>query len=324
MIRYLIACLSAAALFWNAAALAQQDACDRDCLRSALMQYMNAVARNDPDNAGIIVGFRQTENAEVKPVGTGTWLSVTALGDIQRHFLDPVSGQAAWFGLVEESGSQAIASVRIRVVRRQITEAEWYIGRQGQPGMAGDAGPDGVGAGPYDPANFIANPPPPERNIPRGQRLSRESLLGVTNSYFDAITGHDPDVMLITPDCQRIENGLQITGRPLSDPADTGYEGKTICSSGIRTTGRLNIAIVTARRYPVVDEQQQVVMGMGVFVRNPESVNRRLGLSEFFYIDDGLIAAVHAAMFYAAPALPVPNWPPYNGNFPLPEIGGVN
>ncbi len=300
---------------WNSGALAQGDPCDRECLRTTLMRYMNAIVDNDPDAAGIIVGFRQTENAVVRPVGTGTWQSVTALGDVQRHFMDPVSGQAAYFGLVEERGAPAIVSVRLRVVDRQITEAEWYIGRAGMPGMAGDSDTPA----PFDAENFLANPPPPERNVPRDQRLSRASLVGVTNSYFDAITTHDPDVMLIQPNCQRIENGLQVTGRLLPEGSDDGYEGRTICSSGIRTTGRLNIALVAGRRYPLVDEQQQVVLGLGVFIRDPESVNRRLGLSEFFYIEDGLISAVHAAMFYADALQPVPNWPPYDGNFPLPR-----
>lgn len=322
MIRLAVISLSSLSLCWHTLALGQSGTCDRACLRDILNRYLNAVVHNTPDEAGIIVGFRQTENAIVKPVGTGTWESVTALGEVQRQFLDPVSGQAAYFGLVDESGTPAIVSVRIRVIDRQITEAEWYIGREGQPGMAGDPGPDGAGSAPYDPANIVANPPPAERIVPADGRLSRRSLLGVTNSYFDAITMHDPAVMIIQPNCQRIENGRQVTGRPLPEGSADGYEGRTICSSGIGRTGRLNIALVTARRYPVVDEQQQVVMGMGVFLREPESVNRRLGLSEFFYIDDGRISTVHAAMFYAAPDQPVPNWPPYNGNFPLPVLSG--
>lgn len=318
MIRIVAIGLCALCALSSGIALGQTEECDRECLRNALMRYMNAVAANEPDAAGIVVGFRQTENAEVKPVGTGTWQSVTALGEVQRHYIDPVSGQAAYFGLVEESGKPAIASVRVKVVDRQITEAEWYIGREGQPGMAGDPAPDGSGAAPFDPANFVADPPPPERNVAAGSRLSRASLLGVTNSYFDAITSHDPSIMMIHPTCQRIENGRLITGRALPEDSDDGYQGRTNCSSGIRTTGRLGIALVTARRYPLVDEQQQVVLGLAVFLRNPESINRRLGLSEFFYIDDERISAVHAAMFYAAPDLPLPNWPPYDGHFPLP------
>ena len=318
MIRIAVLSLCALSVVSSDLALGQTDACDRECLQDALMRYMNAVAANAPGDAGIIVGFRQTENAVVRPVGAGTWQSVTALGEVQRHFIDPVSGQAAYFGLVEESDEPAVVSVRVKVVDRQVTEAEWYIGRAGMPGMQGGPAPDGSGAAPFDPGYLIANPPPPERNVPRAKRLSRQSLLGVTNSYFDAITTHDPAVMMIHPTCKRIENGRLITGRTLPANSDDGYQGKTNCSSGIRTTGSLNIAVVTARRYPIVDEQQQVVMGLGLFIRNPDSPNRRLGLSEFFYIEDGLISQVHAAMFYAAPELPVPNWPPYDGNFPLP------
>ena len=308
--------LSAFALLWSGIALGQNAQCDRDCLRGALLRYMNAVAKNEPNDAGIIVGFRQTENAEVKRVGTGTWQSVTALGEVQRLFMDPVTGQAAYFGLVQEGATLAVASVRVKVVDGQVAEAEWYIGRPGQLGMQGDVGADGANAGPYDPPNFLANPPPRERNVPVNERLSRATLVGVANSYFDAITAHDGSIMLIQPACQRIENGRQITGRVLPEGSDDGYQGKTICSSGIRTTGRLDIAFVAHRRYPLVDEQQQVVLGMAVFLRNPNSINRRLGLSEYFYIDDGLISSVYAGMFYAPPELPLPNWPPYADNLP--------
>lgn len=301
----------------SAISLGQTGDCDRECLRGALTRYMNAVADNAPDEAGIIAGFRQTENAIVTPVGAGTWQTVTALGEVYRHYLDPVSGQAAYFGMVEESGAPAIVTVRLRVANGQVTEAEWYIGRAGQPGMRGEIEADGSGAAPFDPDYFVANPPPAERNVPQRQRLSRESLVGVTNSYFDALTTHDPAVMLSHPTCKRIENGRLVTGRVLEQGRTDGYQGRTNCSSGILTTGSFNIANVAARRYPLVDEQQQIVLGMVVFIRNPESINRRLGLSEFFYIDDELISEVHAAMFYAPADIPMPNWPPYNGNFPL-------
>jgi hypothetical protein len=60
------------------------------------------------------------------------------------------------------------------------------------------------------------------------------------------------------------------------------------------------------------------VLGTVVFIRNPGAPQRRNGLSELFYIDAGKIREIHAAMFYPAPEQPVPNWPPYDGNFPLP------
>src|SRR5580704_1549830 len=86
--------------------------CDRACLRSMLDQYLSAVIKHDPTAAPLFVGFRQTENAVVVRNGTGTWKSVTGLGKLQRRYLDPVSQQAAYFGIVEEENGSAIVTVR--------------------------------------------------------------------------------------------------------------------------------------------------------------------------------------------------------------------
>src|SRR5580658_9866030 len=85
--------------------------CDRACLRNALDQYLNAVVKHDPAAAPLSNVFRQTENAVVVRPGTGTWKTVTALGKVQRRYLDAVSGQAGYFGTVEEGSEQAIVTV---------------------------------------------------------------------------------------------------------------------------------------------------------------------------------------------------------------------
>src|SRR4249919_1110856 len=81
-------------------AVANADDCNRDCLKRHLDTYLNAVAIHNPGAAGLWVGFRQTENAVVIPEGQGVWKSVTGLGSIQRHYLDPVQGQAGYYGTV--------------------------------------------------------------------------------------------------------------------------------------------------------------------------------------------------------------------------------
>jgi len=43
-----------------------------------------------------------------------------------------------------------------------------------------------------------------------------------------------------------------------------------------------------------------------------------LVFSEWFVIDEAKIRTVYTAMFYPPPELAAPNWPPYNGNWPLP------
>ena len=123
-----------------ATGIASAQTCDRVCLKTTLDQYLNAVVKHDTSAAPLFVGFRQTDNGVVVRPGTGTWQSITALGDIQRKFFDPVSGQAAYLGLIKEGQATGIATLRLRVENRQITEAEWVIAREGAIGPSGTAG----------------------------------------------------------------------------------------------------------------------------------------------------------------------------------------
>jgi len=283
--------------------------CDRACLKSSLDQYLGAVVKHDPAAAPLFVGFRQTENAVVTRPGTGVWKSVTALGKLQRRYLDPVSAQAAYFGIVEEGNSPAIVTVRVKVEDRKITEAEWFLARNGDPGLNGPAAPGQPAGNFFDPENLIANPPP-ERTIPKEARLSREALMAITNSYFDGITTHDGSIIRAQPGCVRVENGRTVTGRPLPNGAAAGD-----CTSNLAT---INIQNVAARRYPVADEEAGVALAIAVFLRKPGTATRRNVFSEWFVIDKEKIHSIYSAMFYPPPEAPVPNWPPYDGNWPLP------
>jgi hypothetical protein len=76
--------------------------------------------------------------------------------------------------------------------------------------------------------------------------------------------------------------------------------------------------MVVARRTPLVDEEAQVVLAYAVFIRRPGSPTPRNVFSEWFVIDEAKIRTIYTAMFYPPPELAVPNWPPYEGNWPLP------
>jgi hypothetical protein len=89
----------------------------------------------------------------------------------------------------------------------------------------------------------------------------------------------------------------------------------TDCTSNLQT---INVQMVAARRYPVVDEEAGVVLAIAVFLRKPGTVTRRNAFSEWFVIDDNKIRSIYSAMFFPVPEAPVPNWPPYDGNWPLP------
>jgi len=291
--------------------------CDRSCLRNVLDQYLSAVVQHNPSAVPLTPGYRQTENAVIRRPGQGIWQTAKALGKVQRRYFDTVTENVAFFGTLEEtSGNAAVVTLRLKVSDRKVAEAEWYLARKGDPGI-------GVGAGAqadnsfWDP-EYLAAHQPMERIVPKSERVSREDLISITNSYFDSLSAHDGHVMIAHPGCVRLENGVSTTQRdaPANLPPTTAgiFNGKTDCMNERAMT---NIFAVVARRFPVVDEEAGTVLGLGVFLRKPGVAMRRNQFSEWFVIDQGKIRAIYSSMFYPDQDALVPNWPPYNGNWPV-------
>jgi hypothetical protein len=324
MSRYtlLIACSAMVLVGGVTNASAQTASCDRACLRTMLDQYLTAVIKHDPAAAPLVVGFRQTENAiNVRP-GDGVWKTVTALGKVQRRYLDPVSGQAAYYGTIEEGSSTAVVTIRVRVENKQLTEAEWYVARADDPGLNGPRQPGRPPANLHNP-EYLAQNPPPERVVPGDKRSDRATLVRIVNSYFDAITSHDGSVALTHAGCGRVENGTPApAGRflPPVAPANpsSGQGGPPATNDCVSGLANFNGQMVVARRIPLVDEEAQVALAYAVFIRRPGSPTPRNVFSEWFVMDDARIRTIYTAMFYPPAELAVPNWPPYDGNWPLP------
>jgi hypothetical protein len=237
-------------------------------------------------------------------------------------------------------------------VNRKLTEAEWYLARPTDPGLSGSPQPGGPPTNLFNPEYLTANQPP-ERVVPRAQRSTREELMAIVESSFDAITSHDGSVALTHPGCGRVENGSPAPagrflpaaaraggpgggarrgggpaapggaapgpgrgGAPAGQAtgAPTAGAGANDCVGGLQN---FNLSMVVARRTPLIDEEAQVVLAMAVFIRRPGSPTPRNVFSEWFVIDEGKIRYLWTAMFYPPPELAVPNWPPYEGNWPL-------
>jgi len=281
--------------------------CDRVCLKGTLDRYLTAMVQHKPADAPLSAGFRQTENAMVRRPGTGLWQSATALGKLQRRYFDPESGQAGYFGLIEEASGPAIATLRLKVEDRKITEAEWALSRKGDTGLGAGGGQQANAA--YNDADYLLAHPPAERVVPKSERLSRADLAAIANSYFDGLTAHDGTLIIAHPGCVRIENGRLTTQRPIAGG------GSSDCTS---KGAMANIFAVTARRYPIVDEEAGAVLGLVLFERKPGVAIRRNLLSEWFFIEQGKIRSIYASMYYPAPEAMAPNWPPFYGNWPVP------
>jgi hypothetical protein len=273
-------------------------------LKATLDQYLNAVIEHNPAAAPLSVGFRQTENAMVRRPGTGLWQSAKALGKLQRKYFDAESGQAGYFGTLEEASGPAIISLRLKVEDRKITEAEWVLARKGDPGIGPQAGRQAAAA--FNDSDYLIAHPPAERVVPKGERVSRADLIAIANSYFDGLSAHDGTVIIAHPGCTRLENGVLTTQRPIEGGGSTDCTGNGAMA---------NIFAVTARRYPIVDEEAGVVLGLGLFERKPGVAMRRNLLSEWFFIEQGKIRSIYASMFYPEQDAMVPNWPPFDGNW---------
>jgi hypothetical protein len=186
----------------------------------------------------------------------------TALGKLQRRYLDPVSGQAGLFRTIEEGSTSVIVTVRVKVDNRKIAEAEWLVARKGDPGLNEPAQPGQSAGNFFEPENLTASPPP-DNPIAKEARASREALMAITNGYFDGITTHDGSIIIAHPGCTRVENGTTVTGRA----AGPGAQGRAAPVAGVAPAGRggpgaladctSNLETITcaARGYPVVDEE---------------------------------------------------------------------
>jgi hypothetical protein len=330
-----VACAALVIIAGSESALAQS-ACDRACLGGMLDRYLEAVVAHDPGKAPLVIGFRQTENAVNVPQGKGVWQGVTALGKVQRRYFDPVAGQAGYFGTVMEGGETAIVTLRLRVEDRKLTEAEWYIARANDPGMNGPRQPGRPPANLHNP-EYLELHPPRMSAVPAAQRVDRATLSRIVDSYFDAITSHDGSIALTHKGCGRAENGSPApggaflppapprAGQPAAPPPAAVAGGQGSQQNGVGSRDcvagleNFNAAMVAARRTALIDEEAQVVLATGVFIRKPGSPTPRNVASWWFVIDEAKIRTTYTAMFYPPAGLAVPNWPPYDGNWPLPE-----
>jgi hypothetical protein len=189
-----------------------------------------------------------------------------------------------------------------------VAEAEWFIARKSDPGMTGEAGKT-----PFD-VETLRKTLPAQRVVPKGERMQREVMQAVVNTYFDGITSHNGYLVKGHPGCSRYENGFPTFDSAMTPANDIGNNGKTDC----RTQADFGVATVAIRDYFILDEEAQVVMVSAMFRREAKNPKRRNHFTEVFHLDHGKIRDIHAAFHYPADTLPVPNWPPYDGFYPLP------
>lgn len=268
---------------------AQDARCDRACLLAIVSDYLDALEKHDPTGLPVASDVRVTENGRISKLGEGIWKTASSFS-YRQSFVDPVSGQAGFYGVVkEEEDTGDIFALRIKVRNRKIVEVETLVAR---PGSHPIFNPDGI-LTPKAVFNDV---------VPESERSSRQQLIAAANSYFDGIERHKPEIIPFHPDCNRTENGIQTTNNPPRFPSN--------CRESI--AGVSYISRVRDRRFPVVDETHGLVWAIVLFdipgnlaslpptsdkqiqakLREPRS----LLLFELFKVESGRIAEIEAFM----------------------------
>jgi hypothetical protein len=234
--------------------------CDRACLEGFINQYLDALVAHNAFGLPLAQKVKFSENDQLLDLGDGLWNVTTDLGTYKLIVSDPQSGQVGFFGTVRENGRPTALAIRLKIDNRKISEIETLVYRGGGgPPPGGRGGRGGDAKAPPPP------PPPPTgaaaleemkvdpvflETVPANQRVSRDELVKLSNTYFDAIEQGNAPAAAFDPQCARVENGAKIA------PG---------CAEQINSKTLSYIQTVYPRRPVVIDEERQLVFGFFMF-----------------------------------------------------------
>ena len=232
---------------------ASGQACGRACLTRITDGYLAALAAHDPGRLRTTADVRFTEDGAVLKLGDGLWRTITGLKSYRLDFADPETGRAGALVLAEENGVPALMALRLKVRAGRIAEVETILARKGELQSLQ--------------TDLLDKPLPIlSEAVPPGRRSSRAELVGIVDSYFDAIENSDGSRVPFADDGFRIENGVRTCnsqGPPAPGmPADFARLGAMKCADQLSTRIFSYIRQVRPRRYVVVDQERGLVLGV--------------------------------------------------------------
>jgi hypothetical protein len=273
-------------------------------------RYLAALVRHDPTGLPLDRDVKFTENTARLKVGSeGLWVGASELPTGFRIYaVDVGAGQVGFYGVMKERDRPLIIALRLKVQNGRITEIEHVLARSLRP----------------EAVKNLANPRPEfTATLPAADRLPRQQMVNIADSYFEAIEHANGKLAPFADDCVRRENGGQTThnAHPVPWPVPLGskqaddamaYIGTLSCSDQLDTHVMDFITRLWPRRLEIVDEDKGLVFAFPMFhhrggsgtvkVYNVPGVDSlplggsttNMQAGEIFKIDHGRIAAVEA------------------------------
>ena len=226
--------------------------CDRGCLNALVDSYFAALVAHDPKKVRIAENVRFVENITPMKLGEGLWKAASAVPTtFQIHIPDPVSQQIGFLGVMQESGKPVEVAVRLKLQNGEIIEIEHLVAR---------------GLGERNLPNLQTPRAAFTTPVPAAQRNTRDEMLRIGASYYDALDDNDGSKAPFADDCVRRENGMQTTGNPPpATPGGIASTGALGCKAQLDTGTFQYIDKIDDRRVTIADTETGLVMGLSHF-----------------------------------------------------------
>lgn len=249
-------------------------ACDRECLRGHITEYLYALLAHDPLTLQTSPELRVTENSKEVSLGDGLWRTATRLRGYRQDFIDEQAGVAGSHVVLEESGAPTLLVLRLKVENELITEIETVTTRSRTEGAIFNI--DGVAM----PSREMQYAPTPEQLDSREEMIRIASLYPAGLKVGSFITVDLP----YAEDAFRLENGNLMGGLGCSFAAG--------CDN-LKTQNIAPGRSTLTQRLIAVDERMGIVWYRLSWERG---TNQRLVVWEAFKVYDGQMHAVEAFM----------------------------
>ncbi len=235
------------------------DVCDRTCLENHVNRYISAMIAHNPNQLQLARDVRFTENGQDLRLGDGLWATASGQGKYKLYVSDVNSGQVGFYGTVLENGTPVLLALRLKVDEQLISEIETIVTRSQTGSNLPTAGAAVEKRGQPGP-QFL-------QTVPTSERMSRQQLIEVANSYFRGLannTGRNTAPFADT--CERVENGTQTTHNPGAGKDRNGFNVLGLGCEEQQKSGFYSfVTSIRNRRYPIVDEERGLVMSFAFF-----------------------------------------------------------
>lgn len=249
-------------------------ACDRECLRGHVTQYLHALVEHDATRLPLADNVRFTENSKEQKLDAGLWRTATELRGYRQDFIDEREGIVGSHVVIEESGAPTLLVLRLKVEDELITEIETVTTRSRVEGSLFNLDNLELASAVMQ---FV---PKPEQLETREEAIRIAALYPAGLKEGSFVTVDLP----YTEEAYRLENGEIMAG-----PECTRFPTCGNIKTQDIAPGRTSIT----QRLIAVDERLGIVWFRLSWERGE---NQRLVVWEAFKVYDGQMHAVEAFM----------------------------